>query len=189
MAKNNPKLFYIDSSLDDTARFFIYVIFYSPLMPIFLYGFIDLSNLAMKTLIERKFASIFKNEDIKINNPRSFINIANVDYLLLEKTGTLTRTEYKINRIYFNNKIYNFDPLVFQKAISNIDKMKIFNSPFKNVQTKGETMFATSLVLNSSLQSSQMNGTTYLNNAKPNYQKVLSVVEEKDVHKREECQV
>ena len=159
-------------------------------MPIFLYGFIDLSNLATKTIIERKFATIFKNEDIKINNPRSFVNLANVDYVLLEKTGTLTRTDYKINRIFFNNKIYNLDPLTFQKAISNIDKMKIFNSPFKNVQTKGETMFATNLVMNSSLQSSQINGTTYLNNAKTNnYHKVLSVVEEKNVHKREECQV
>lgn len=156
-------------------------------MPIFLYGFIDLSNLAMKILIKRKFATIFKDEDIKINYPRSFINIANVDYLLLEKTGTLTRTEYKINRIFFNNKIYNFDPLAFQNAISNIDRMKIFNLPFKNVQTKGETMFATSSILNSSLQSSQINGTTYLNKA--NYQKALDVVKEKDVHKKEECQV
>ncbi len=183
VAKQNPKLFLIDASLDDTSRFFIYVIFYSPLMPIFLYGFLDLSNYALKILIERKFSTIFKSVDIKINNPRSFVNIGNVDYLLMEKTGTLTRADYKIKRIFFNNKIYDLEMSNFQKAISNIDKMKIFNAPFKNVETKGETMFATSLVYNS-----QMNGNTHFN-SKSNFEKGLSVVNESIHQIREDCQV
>lgn len=140
-----------DPNIDDTSRIVIYILLYSPLMPLFLYGFLDCINYLQKVLIEYKFSRDYKDEICKIIDPMPFINIAQAKYALIDKTGTLTTSNYKINQIFFNNKVYKIrvDPKEITESISEQEKIKYFSSPFKNTTTKGETLFANNLLLTS----------------------------------------
>jgi len=141
---NFPSLIKADPNIEDTSRFIIYIVLYSPLMPIFLYGFLDLTNFFQKLIIEYKFSREFKGETCKILDPIPFVNIAQAKYALIDKTGTLTTSNYRINQIFFNNKLYKIriDPKSILENISEQEKIKYFSAPFKNTSTKGEILFA-----------------------------------------------
>lgn len=154
--KNNldliPLFLKADPIIGDTSRFFIYIVLYSPLLPLFLYGFLDLVSFLQKFLIEYRINQEFNGEICIIPDPIPFVNIAQAKYALFDKTGTLTTSNYRISQIFFNNKLYKMriDPKLILETLSEQEKIKYFSSPFNNTKFQGNTLFANNL-LNSTL--------------------------------------
>lgn len=144
-----PNVVEADPNIDDTSKFIQYLLIYSPLMPLFLYGFLDLVNCFQKFLIEYKINRVNREESCKILDPMPFINISQAKYALFDKTGTLTTSNYRINHIFYNSKLYKIriDPKSILENISEQEKIRYFSSPFKNTLGKGEILFANNLLL------------------------------------------
>jgi len=147
-----------DPDIDDSSQFIIYLLLYTPLMPLFVYGFLDSITYIQKLLIEYKMTRDFKGEICKIIDSLPFVNIAQAQYALIDKTGTLTTSNYKINQIYFNNKVYKIrvDPKTILENITEQEKIKYFSAPFKNVTSKGEVLFANNLLTSIHIQESSI---------------------------------
>lgn len=101
-------------------NYLIYVILYSPLLPIAFYVTRDII-----LLIASYRLSSEKNEKaIKILDPSPLPNLGHVDYCLLDKTGTLTTAKYKVRAIYANSKFYRIDPERLKDSFKTFDRQK-----------------------------------------------------------------
>ena len=57
-----------------------------------------------------------------IKNPACLFNFPIIDYILFDKTSTLTAGEFKAEAIYFGNKFYKFDPEELSKKLNSKNK-------------------------------------------------------------------
>lgn len=93
--------------------YFSYLILLSPMLPLELYGIFDFMLLMNKFTVEK--ACLQKEKEKKntteILNPDIFSNLAHIQYVFLDKTGTLTENSLTISQIFLNGKIYLFNDL------------------------------------------------------------------------------
>lgn len=98
---------------DFVHTYFGYLILLSPMLPLELYGIFDFMLLMNKFTVEK--ACQQKEKDKKnyteILNPDIFSNLAHIQYVFLDKTGTLTENSLIISQIFLNGKIYLFNDL------------------------------------------------------------------------------
>ena len=105
---------------DNGRKFFSYLILYSPLLPIAVYGTIDIILLFQRYNLESAFSAKRKSssnsnvqddmdkDQLKVLNPNTFPNLGQVSYCLLDKTGTLTTGDFKIKSVITQQKYYEF---------------------------------------------------------------------------------
>jgi magnesium-transporting ATPase (P-type) len=110
-----------------SERPFSYLVLYSPMIPFFLYLTLDILNWLTKYRLERKYiegmkflcGSKKKKDSVKqsnsavpsyfrINDPNPLSNFGQIEYVFLDKTGTMTKRNYTVSTIYFNNKVYEY---------------------------------------------------------------------------------
>lgn len=123
MAKTKDLTFILeyDSTITDTIRIFTYIILYSPMVPLSLYGTIDFVTIIEKIKLERKYNRLLltiPDAYFNINNPSILPNLGHIDYVCLDKTGTITKPNFNLSRIYVNNKIYIFS----DESLNNLTK-------------------------------------------------------------------
>lgn len=112
-------------------------------MPLVIFSNIDLVMICQKFFIERK---VFDNSKhfINLSDPCNFTNIAQIQYIFLDKTGTITKTQYKVSEIFFNNRLYRLDQEKLNKKLKimpQIERNKLFKNPFQGVSTNGEVLY------------------------------------------------
>lgn len=79
---------------------------YCYLIPINIYFTFRLITLIQKYTLEKKIRQTHKDSSFHINNAKILGNLDHVDYVLLDKTGTLTEKSFVLDSIYFSNKNY-----------------------------------------------------------------------------------
>ena len=95
-----------DSTATDTIRILTYLILYSPIIPISAYGALDIVLFFNKFIMESKAKKYCPPDTyFKVNDPNSFANLGQIEYVFLDKTGTLTTRNYQVEEIFINNKI------------------------------------------------------------------------------------
>ena len=74
--------------------------------------------------MEKSYKIKAKNnkETVYFRDPNPFTNIGQVEYVFLDKTGTLTKKNFSPNMIYFNNKLFSIDMANFVELIKNKEK-------------------------------------------------------------------
>ena len=133
-----------DATADSAVHFLTHLILYCPLLPLVLFSNLDLVTLLQKFFIERKVQD-HTSHYLNILDPFPFTNIAQIQYIFLDKTGTITKTNYKVSEIFFNNKLYRIDEdrlMKKFKQLSSNDRNKLYKAPFMGVLTNGETLYA-----------------------------------------------
>lgn len=133
-----------DSNADSSIYFFTHIILYSPIFPIMIFSNLDLIILIQKFLIEKNNAEKTSHH-LNISDPYPFTNIAQIQYIFLDKTGTITKTNYKVTDIYFNNRLYKVDQERLFKRLKQMpltQKTKFQKTPFQGVSTNGEILYA-----------------------------------------------
>ena len=105
----------------DTNSWFTHLIIYTNLVPISFYGIFDLCSIIEKFRFEinEKTSSNYKKHRTIINDADILTDLANIDYVFLDKTGTLTSEKVEISMIFSNEKIYEFDEQ-FRKKIKPV---------------------------------------------------------------------
>lgn len=63
-----------------------------------------------------------KKETVYFRDPNPFTNIGQVEYVFLDKTGTLTKKNFSPNMIYFNNKLFFIDMENFLEILKKKEK-------------------------------------------------------------------
>lgn len=94
-----------DPDFTNGMKIFNLIILYSQLLPANFYLLYD-----MITLINKFKAQIYlnsKNQYLQVNNPASLSDLGNVDYMLLDKTGTLTTSYYKLDTFLFGSQSFH----------------------------------------------------------------------------------
>jgi phospholipid-translocating ATPase len=113
---------------DPFDTYFSYLILLSPMLPLELYGIFDFMLIMNKFTVEK--ACLQKEKEKKnvteITNPDIFSNLAHIQYVFLDKTGTLTENTLTITQIFFNGKIYFFHDL--DKFLMDIKLKKVETS-------------------------------------------------------------
>lgn len=133
-----------DPNADSALHFFTHLILYSPLFPLVIFSNLDLTILFQKIFVEKKIHEKTKYF-INISDPSPFTNIAQIQYIFLDKTGTVTKTKYKVSEVFFNNRLYKIDEEKLYKRIKQLpltEKNKLFKSPFQDIVTNGEILYA-----------------------------------------------
>lgn len=109
------------------------------MVPIAIYGTVDFLSIVEKYKLQRKYQKIAKlqsNEDkaaddyLHVNDPMSLSNLGHVDFVCLDKTGTLTRPSFTITKLYANGKIYKFQ----DDALKNLSKE--YNDKYRSSLSK-----------------------------------------------------
>ena len=118
------------------SNFILYIILYSPLLPIAFYATSEL------ILVSKVFSLHSKNkasqgDNIKVLDPSALPNLGHVDYCLIDKTGTLTTSKYKIKAIFANSKLYNIDSDALKIKSPSLGKIQTL--PFNFANNKNET--------------------------------------------------
>ena len=90
-------------------RIFTYLILYSPLLPISIYGTMDVILLFEKFLVERRMKRRFPKEYSSVIDTNPLPNLGQIEHVFLDKTGTLTQGDFHIGAIYTNQQLYMFD--------------------------------------------------------------------------------
>ena len=145
-------LIFYDSSADSPYHFFTHLILYSPILPLVIFSNLDLATLVHKFFIERKVLEKTPHF-LNVLDPFPFTNIAQIQYIFLDKTGTITKTDYKVAEIFFNNQIYRINPEKLSKKLKQMpltERNRLNKMPFQGVSTSGETMYA-SMNLNATI--------------------------------------
>ncbi len=123
-------------TIESGLKFFSYIVLYSPLLPISLYGSMDLISLLQRFKLQRKFAKATRQDPamgIKVLNPDVLSNLGQVSYCLIDKTGTLTTGDFKIRNIITTSKKYSIKEDITVKSIIP-SKNKVDSSSKKDVE-------------------------------------------------------
>ena len=119
------------SSLQQVSIFLRYLLLYLPLVPIALFGTFDFLGLLEKFVEERNYLKMnekagqttFRVEripiqkEIAIQDPNIISNLGTINHVFLDKTGTLSKMNYKIGVLSTTEKIYEI-----QNHISAIER-------------------------------------------------------------------
>lgn len=108
--------FYLEREIKDYQKlegiiFFLFLNLYFPFVPLSLDMIEDIFALIDKYIFERRLRK--KNE--KLNNlvnitDSSFLyNLGLIDQVFIDKTGTLTKGNYKIDSLFIWNKVFLFE--------------------------------------------------------------------------------
>lgn len=103
LINSNDYTINISDSFIDYKRIFYFFILYSPYVPVSLYAIYDLILLFKRINIHRTL-NVDGNKNIKILDPNALPALGQVDYVLLDKSGTLTTADYKIKRVVLFGK-------------------------------------------------------------------------------------
>ena len=98
--------------------------------------------------MEKTYRRKQTNDLVKIRDPNPFTNIGQVEYVFMDKTGTLTKKNFSPELIYFNKKLYMINPekyfdLVKKKAgaRTNDSKQSLNNvSPDNRTNTNNDQL-------------------------------------------------
>ena len=93
-----------------TEPFVPFLIMYSTMTPVFLYFVLDVIVIFSQYLMEKTYRRKQNNDFVKIRDPNPFTNIGQVEYVFMDKTGTLTQKNFSPEIIYFNKKLYTINP-------------------------------------------------------------------------------
>lgn len=105
----------------DGSNFFLYLVLYGPLLPIAIYGTLDLILLFQRRNLQSAFSVKMTQDpetEIKVLNPNTMPNLGQVSYCFLDKTGTLSTGNFKIKSIITNWKNYKIDSDVIQAKLA-----------------------------------------------------------------------
>ena len=131
-----------------TEPFVPFLIMYSSMTPVFLYFVLDVIVIFSQYLMEKTYRRKQTNDLVKIRDPNPFTNIGQVEYVFMDKTGTLTKKNFSPELIYFNKKLYMINPekyfdLVKKKAgaRTNDSKQSLNNvSPDNRTNTNNDQL-------------------------------------------------
>lgn len=70
-------------------------------MPANLYLLFDIVNFINKFTLEKQLIKKDEKRFIQINSTNSVTDLGNIDYMLIDKTGTLTTSYYKLDTFLF----------------------------------------------------------------------------------------
>jgi P-type E1-E2 ATPase len=112
------------------VRIFYFFVLYAPFLPISLYGVYDLVVLIRRVSVQRDMNKTNK-DSVKVMDPNTLPVLGQVDYCLLDKTGTLTTSQYKIKSIFIFNKRDYADSEPVSYRMYRIDE-KVINEEFPN---------------------------------------------------------
>lgn len=129
-------------------KFFSYIVLYSPLLPISLYGSLDLIALLQRYILQRKYAKKAAKENpglsIKVLNPDVLSNLGQVSYCLIDKTGTLTTGDFKVRNIITTSKKYSIKDDIVTESVpvnnNNIDANQ--DQEEKYLEALGQKVFS-----------------------------------------------
>ena len=102
----------------DNNSWFTHLIVYTNLIPISFYGFFDISAIIEKFRFEhskKKLLSSNKEQKLIVNDGDILTDLAHINHVFLDKTGTLTSEKVEIAKIFVNDKIYEFDEKFLKK--------------------------------------------------------------------------
>ena len=107
------------------------------MVPIAIYGTVDFLSLVEKFKLQRKYRlkkqsnkEKFSDDYLYINDPMSLSNLGHVDFVCIDKTGTMTKPSFTISKLYANNKIYKFQDETLKLLT------KDYNEKFKSSLSK-----------------------------------------------------
>ncbi|EGR27982.1 hypothetical protein IMG5_185650 [Ichthyophthirius multifiliis] len=121
---------YVDKDVANSIRFFTYIILYSQMIPISIYGVLDIVTILSKFKIEKQNKK--KKKYFKINDPNVFSNMGHIDYIFMDKFTAIHKKIHDVARI----TTYNDDYRIEKDDISKFLEGKEFsNKDFKNFQT------------------------------------------------------
>ena len=97
-----------------------------------LYGTIDFITLFDKFKVERQLRKLFsKQKDyININEPTVLPNLGHVEYVLMDKSGTITKPKLNLSQIYVGGHLYRFEKNTVKRLESiynEKDKTSLYN--------------------------------------------------------------
>lgn len=105
----------------NTNIWFHHLIVYTNIVPIAFYGFFDLCSIIEKFRFEKYDKDLLQNKkaSIIVNDGDILSDLAHINYVFLDKTGTLTTERVEISKIYVNDKIYEFDGNFMRRNLGN----------------------------------------------------------------------
>ena len=77
--------------------------------PVFLYFILDIIVILSQYLMQKTYRRKNSNDVVNIRDPNPFTNIGQVEYVFLDKTGTLTKKNFSPEIVYFNKKLYSLN--------------------------------------------------------------------------------
>ncbi|CAD8135801.1 unnamed protein product [Paramecium octaurelia] len=86
----------IDKNTQNGMKIFNLLILYSQFIPANIFMILDLINIVNKL----KF---------KLQRPQTFSELGSLDYMLLDKTGTITTSYYKLDNFQFGSQVFNLN--------------------------------------------------------------------------------
>eukprot|EP01017_Pseudomicrothorax_dubius_P022775 TRINITY_DN24596_c0_g1_i1.p1 TRINITY_DN24596_c0_g1~~TRINITY_DN24596_c0_g1_i1.p1 ORF type:complete len:267 (+),score=29.16 TRINITY_DN24596_c0_g1_i1:673-1473(+) len=99
-------------------RFLMYVVTFSPLVPSTLYLTMDLIALLKRAELE-KAIRLKTLESCRINNSEALADLGNIGHVFLDKTGTLTQRNFRLDSLFAFGSLYKFDP---RPRLTEMDK-------------------------------------------------------------------
>ena len=114
MLISNQNRFHIPSVDKNLIVYFLLFATFIPYDLSFLYDFMVL---IMKFQLSRKKSLREQNEFFKIIDPNPLGNLGLVDYIFLDKTGTLTKGNLEVEMVLYNNKIFKIDSVTLKKKM------------------------------------------------------------------------
>lgn len=166
-----------DEDISNTIHIFTYLILYSPMVPIAIYGTLDFLSIMEKFKLQRKYNRTGKLENsgkgkkkgkgkenkenkavyskipedyLRVNDPMSLSNLGHVDFVCIDKTGTLTKPSFTISKLYANEKIYKFQDDALKTLVvdyneksktsllkyhPNVNDLRLMQSPTLKINT------------------------------------------------------
>lgn len=96
------------------------------MVPIAFYGFFDFCSIIEKFRFEKteKATSKSTQPQIIVNDSNILSDLAHINYVFLDKTGTLTKKKLEISKIFVNEKIYEFDAVSLKSRKSRLSPPK-----------------------------------------------------------------
>jgi len=146
--RDDPLIAAGDSDID-IVRIFYFFVLYSPFVPMSFYGAYDLIILFKRINVHRDHAG-HSSEPIKVLDPNTLPNLGQIDYCLIDKTGTLTTGNYNVKGVFVLSKkdpsapaemdnllprIYRIDEKFIQEKIEHYSSKK--SQRQDTLQTKG----------------------------------------------------
>ena len=117
--------------ITDGRKFFSFLILYSPLIPIAIYGTLDMIILFQRKNLQNAFApksTGTTKSEIKVLDPNTFPNLGQVSYCFLDKTGTLTTGDFRVKAIISNGKNYAIDTNEIQSMTQRGSSSLVFGN-------------------------------------------------------------
>jgi magnesium-transporting ATPase (P-type) len=110
------------SSVD--RNLLIYFLLFAVFIPYDLTFLYDFMVMILKFRLSRKKSLKAQNEFFKIIDPNPMGNLGLVDYVFLDKTGTLTKGNLDVEMILHNNKIFKIDAGTLRKKMKKENQFK-----------------------------------------------------------------